>query len=157
MSRKVVKYAGFDPGLNTGYAYFDENGETIAHGELPYSNVIFTLASLLSRPAEERNNLVIICEDFRLLEQKARQVARNRASRSMEASKVIGALELFALASNINIELQQPEKGTRVAAAWTGLIAPPGQHLANWKSAYNHAIYHMVTKGVLKVDKVRVV
>lgn len=150
---KPPRYLAFDPGSTIGYAYFDSDGISTATGQYSYPELLEKLHLLSQAPKEVLNDMVIIVENFELLPHKAMLVAQNKVARKLEVSKAIGALEIFAKLNNSVFVLQPPEKNT-LAKIWTGLDANVNHSKSNWKSAYNHGIWYLVSNKLVPVESV---
>lgn len=150
-----AKYLAFDPGSTTGFAFFDATGVVTSTGQLSFPQLIEKLYLLSGAPQGTFKDMTFIVEDFQLLPHMAIKVASNVVSRKMEASKAIGAIELFAKLFEIPLIIQRPDNGT-VAKVWTGLDPDKNHAKDNWKSAYNHGVYYMVMNRIIKVKDARV-
>lgn len=149
------KYLAFDPGSTTGFAFFDATGVVTSTGQMKFPDLIEKLYLLNGAPEGTFNDVTFIVEDFNLLPHMALKVAGNTISRKMEASKAIGAIELFAKFHGAKLIMQRPDNGA-VAKVWTGLDPDKNHAKDNWKSAYNHGVYYMVMNKILKVKDAKV-
>lgn len=149
---KPPKYLAIDPGKTTGYAYFDAEGISTATGQATVDEIITQLYHISMAPKEVLSELVVIVEDFLLLPHMATRVAANRNSRGMEASQVIGATKFFCRLNGSRLIMQRPEKNT-LAKVWTGLDSNVNHSKSNWKSAFNHGMYYLVTNRILTVEQ----
>jgi hypothetical protein len=88
---------------------------------------------------------VIVIEDFRLWSWKARQQAGSK----MEASKVIGKIELWAKINKILVVMQKPQDKD-MGVIWSKIKIPLNHDQSHHIVAYNHAVFFLVTHGMLK-------
>jgi hypothetical protein len=152
---KTVRYIGIDPGKTVGYAFFNDEGKPIQHGQMDWEMFIKCLAGM----SDHDNTglpVTFVVENFKLLVHKAASVARNVASRSMEASQIIGAVRLLCeLKDNYELVLQNTD-ALHAGAAWAGLDMKVGEHSkTNWKSAYSHVTFYIVQNKIRKVKEIR--
>lgn len=87
----------------------------------------------------------IIVEDYRLFSHKAQQ----QAGSDMEASRVIGTLETFAIMWNVPIT-KQPSSILSVAVIQSGIKMTGDHASSHWKSAYNHGYYWLLKNNIIK-------
>jgi hypothetical protein len=143
-------YLALDPGLKTGWAYWDKNGTLLAMGTTrDYDDLHKHLASL---PDSIR---VVILEDFKLFRNKAIQQTGSR----MPAPKAIGQIETFARLWKAQI-VKQPSNIKPTAEDWTGKrtkdyatgrLLMPKEQTHVW-DAYNHGEYYLIKNNIKKID-----
>lgn len=154
MSKLVV--VGIDPGLRIGLAVLRvENGKIIANAKVQVQwgkefvkfiddftvSVIPTIGPELS--------VVIVMEDFALLERRAIQMARNKRSRKMEAAQVIGAVKLWCAQQGLKLVMQDPQLNPMNAKA-SGIPVPRDHSKSDHIIAYNHAHHYLLENGYIK-------
>ena len=143
-------YLALDPGLNTGWATWDKDGEVLAMGTTrDYDDLHKKLAGL---PVSIR---VVILEDFKLFRNKAIQQTGSR----MPAPKAIGQIETFARLWNAKI-VKQPSNikpiaenmtGKRTKNYETGRLLMPKEQTHMW-DAFNHGEYYLIKNNIKKID-----
>lgn len=141
---------GIDPGLAIGLAALKiEDGEIIRSSRMQaqYGKDFNMFLHNFILPKDDE--FVIVCEEFQLLEHKASNVARNRGSRGMEASKVIGAVEYWADTGGHKLVMQSPRLNP-TNALHSGLKIPKDHSKSHDVVAYNHAHHWALTNNLIK-------
>lgn len=97
-----------DPGNTVGVAIIGNSGELLLEFQMPHGEFVEFLAhgNPAARQAMRSVDLVVV-EEFKLLPGKARAVSQTK-SRSLEASKGVGALELWAAQRAIELIYRDP-------------------------------------------------
>jgi hypothetical protein len=131
----------FDPGLATGYAFFDEGRPSHLGDIRGMEKMDDFLVNLIDKYGKPD---VVVIEDFRLWSWKAKQQAGSK----MEASKVIGKIELWAKMNKIPITMQKPQDKD-MGVVWSKLKIPLNHDKSHHIVAYNHAVFFLVTHGMM--------
>lgn len=131
-----MKYIAFDPGTNTGWAKFNEQGLLAMFGKLVGDEALIDFL-------EELDPLptVIIVEDY-IVNPHIRQGGKRPV-----ASEAIGIISSYAKRKKIPIT-RQPNTVLSTGLKWAGLKKPKG-HLPDAYSAIAHGTYY------LEINKLR--
>ena len=97
-----------DPGNTTGIAFIGNSGELLFEAQMSHEEFIEFLVygNPASRQAMRHVDLVVV-ENFKLLPGKARAVSQTK-TRSLEASKGVGAAELWAAMRGVELIYRDP-------------------------------------------------
>lgn len=97
-----------DPGNTVGVAIIGNSGELLFEAQMSHEEFIEFLVygNPASRQAMRHVDLVVV-ENFKLLPGKARAVAQTK-TRSLEASKGVGAAELWAAMRGVELIYRDP-------------------------------------------------
>lgn len=135
MTNSIDYILAIDPGDTTGWATLEFNGgKLIDMGQTDLNETLDLIAGL------DTNGLMrIVCEDFLLFKQKARQQAGSR----FKAVQIIGAIKSFARRENIPLILQ-PSGILTVAAKISGVVQPNNHAVSHKIDAFNHGFYYLV-------------
>lgn len=146
MADKDPYYLAVDPGLHTGWAIWDEQGNGITIG------ATHTFEALHKLLAGFPNTIkVVIIEDFFLFKQKARDQAGSR----MPAPEAIGMIKTFARLWGARIEKQgsnikplaEKMTGRHTKDYDTGKLLMPKEQTHMW-DAFNHGEYWLLTHNI---------
>lgn len=142
------RYLSLDPGLSTGYATFDANGDLITFGTLkggsedlyPFlRRLVFKLALDFSLEYK----LDVIIEDYKLYPWKA----MSQVWDSLETVRLIGAVQFWANLHEFPVHLQEPNvKG--IAYKWAGISVPKNHALSHETDAFVHGVYYLQKAGI---------
>ena len=141
-------YLAYDPGKTTGWAMFDDAGESVQYGQLSLDELVTHVDSMTTRSLTEDPLVAIIVEEFKLFGHKA----KHQVGSQMEASQAIGILRV--LANNTGAEfVLQPPTIKAMAVKWTQL-SPKGLAHAktHWIDAFNHGAYYLIKRGIRKTE-----
>lgn len=142
-------YVAFDPGLHTGWAIWDVEGNFLDMGTThTYEDLHEKLASL---PASIK---IVIIEDFTLWSRKAKQQAGSK----MPAPKAIGQIETFARIWGAQI-VKQDSAIKPIAEKWTGQFTknprtgkPIPKIQTHVLDAFNHGEYYLIINKIKEID-----
>lgn len=139
-----MKVLGIDPGGTTGWAVIEDLELQLA-GQVKADNFHFWLSNLAT------DFDVIVVEDYKIRPDKL--IGHyDHAWSSGQTMRFIGALQYWAYANGIKLELQQPVIKP-VAAGWTGLPYIKGKKDMHHVDATLHAAYYLVNRcGVTPGD-----
>lgn len=138
-----VHYLSVDPGESTGYAAFDSKGELVDLGISRSPAEFVMLLHEMSEPPK-----VIVLEQFTLYQSKALQ----QSGSNMVASRVIGAVEAYALVNKCEV-VYQPASIKKIAEMWTGKKPPSNHKESHNIDAYNHGMYYLIKNKIRKPTK----
>lgn len=135
-----VKYVSFDPGVTTGVATWDEEGNLLRNIGVQQAGLDALLYGF-----EQINTIkVFVVEEYRVYASKA--VAH--IGSKVETAQVIG--QISATARRMGIEVvMQPATILNIAMMWAQVKKPKG-HLPDDVSAYLHGYYYLHRKGIIK-------
>lgn len=131
----------FDPGDTTGWARLRyEDGYLYESGSVPFRD----MCEFLTTRSEDLNRAeAIICEDWRLFGNKAKQMVGS----DFKAIQVIGMLQLWIHPWTDVPFVLQPPNIKSIAEKFSG-IKPTGTHdKSHHIDAMNHGIYWLKSKG----------
>lgn len=142
------KYLAIDPGKNTGFAWFDQEGQAIDNGEITGHNEFMDWLEAGPVPA------MIIYETYRNRPwEKANLWADN------ETSQLIGMILRYIHKNNVKVETSEPANlyiGLRFLNMYEPYAKKPGKarrHVPNRLSALAHGVY-VLTKRRIRQHKV---
>lgn len=138
MTEKMI-YA-FDPGDTTGWARLRyDDGYLYESGSVPFKEMC---EFLFDRDEDLDNTIAIICEDWRLFGNKAKQMIGS----DFKAIQVIGMLQMWLYRWHTPFVLQ-PANIKSIAEKFSG-IKPTGTHdKSHHIDAMNHGIYWLKSQG----------
>lgn len=141
---------GIDPGLAIGLAALKiEDGKITRSSRMTaqYGSQFNQFLHDFIIPKDDE--FVVVCEEFFLLEHKAVNVSRNRGSRGLEASKVIGAVEYWTDTGGHKLVMQSPALNPSNAKA-SGVPIPKDHSKSHDVIAYNHAHHYALQANLIK-------
>lgn len=136
----MLTYLAIDPGDVTGWAAFDEKGDIITLGQVEDSEF-----SSWARQVINPRLKAIICEDYRIMSQKAQSHSWSR----VPTIKKIGVIEDNAAFHGVKVILQ-PNNAKSTGYAWGGITAPSNHGISHQYDAYAHGVYYLQKSGVRK-------
>lgn len=141
------RYLSLDPGLSTGYATFDANGDLITFGTLKSKEGLYDFLAQLST----NEPIDVILEDYKLYPWKA----MSQVWDSLETVRFIGAVDYWADMNGYPVHLQEPNvKG--IAYKWAGLTVPKNHALSHETDAFVHGVYYLQKAGIRRPQQGRV-
>lgn len=153
------RYLSLDPGLSTGYATFDSNGDLITFGTLkggsedlyPFLNRLNAHIRLAEALTDETTgHLDVIIEDYKLYPWKA----MSQVWDSLETVRLIGAVQFWADLHEFPVHLQEPNvKG--IAYKWAGISVPKNHALSHETDAFVHGVYFLQKAGIRRPQQGR--
>lgn len=135
-------YLSLDPGNNTGWATFDENGNSTGYGSVHDRESVYSTLTAVQAKA-------LIVEDFKLYPWKSTQQAWS----SLETVRVLGAIEFWAYAKQCPIHFTSPTN-LKIGMMWAGLRVPKG-HIPDEQSAYAHGVWWLQKNGIRNPQQFR--
>lgn len=149
------RYLSLDPGLSTGYATFDANGDLITFGTLKGgSEELYPFLRRLRDP-QWNLDLDVIIEDYKLYPWKA----MSQVWDSLETVRLIGAIQFWATGLPLTqpifpVHLQEPNvKG--IAYKWAGISVPKNHALSHETDAFVHGVYYLQKAGIRRPQQGR--
>ncbi len=145
-----------DPGNTTGVALIGNSGELLAETQLPHGEFIEFLAGGALTCGGVWNHAMrhvdlVVVENFKLLPGKARVVAQTK-TRSLEASKGVGAAELWAAMRGVELIYRDPSHW-RIGLQLAGIEPSkwPKQHKdGHSMCAYGAGFHALVELGLVQ-------
>jgi hypothetical protein len=134
------KYLVFDPGLSTGWASFNQEGEITSKGIL---RGLDELISFLSDREDYPD--VVIYEGYRVFGHKAKAHIGSK----VEAVQAIGMIKVYASRWKAEI-VEQPSSILSIAQLWSGVRLPSNHDKSHDIAAYNHGVYYLQKSGIRK-------
>lgn len=134
-------YLVIDPGETSGWATFQEDGSATAMGSVHGRTAVYGLLSTV-QPR------LLVVEDFELFPWKA----RDQAFSQFETVRVIGAIEFWAYAKNVQVILQKPTIKT-IAYKWAGISPAKIKRDSHERDAYVHGVYYLQRNGIRKLQQ----
>jgi hypothetical protein len=136
-------YLAVDPGITTGWATWDEQGDIIEMGQVSADEF-----SKFFQAKITDDILHVIVEDYRNYAWKTQK----RWSRN-DTSKFIGQLEMLCNLRNIPITLQ-PASAKTAGYLWAGLGQAPSNHdISHQYDAVAHGTYWLQNNGIREIGK----
>lgn len=139
----MPKYISLDPGDTTGWASFDEKGNSIEYGEVKGRPAITELLS-------EQHPEVVICEDW---------ITRGHTTfggDKMNTVRAIGRIEEWCETNNAKL-VMQPNTVKPIAYMWAGMKKPKNHAISHGPDAYVHGVYYLQKNGIRKPQQGRAV
>ena len=141
-----------DPGNTAGVALIGASGELLFEAQMSHEEFIEFLVygNPASRQAMRHVDLVVL-ENFKLLPGKARAVAQTK-TRSLEASKGVGAAELWAAMRGVELIYRDPSHW-RIGLQLAGIEPSrwPKQHKdGHSMCAYGAGFHALVELGLVQ-------
>ena len=141
-----------DPGNTAGVALIGASGELLFEAQMSHEEFIEFLVygNPASRQAMRHVDLVVV-ENFKLLPGKARAVAQTK-TRSLEASKGVGAAELWAAMRGVELIYRDPSHW-RIGLQLAGIEPSkwPKQHKdGHSMCAYGAGFHALVELGLVQ-------
>jgi hypothetical protein len=141
-----------DPGNTAGVALIGASGELLLEFQMSHDELIEFLvhANPAARLAMRHVDLVVV-EDFKLLPGKARAVSQTK-TRSLEASKGVGAAELWAASRGVELIYRDPSHW-RIGLQLAGIEPSrwPKQHKdGHSMCAYGAGFHALVELGLVQ-------
>jgi hypothetical protein len=141
-----------DPGNTAGVALIGASGELLLEFQMSHDELIEFLvhANPAARLAMRHVDLVVV-EDFKLLPGKARAVSQTK-TRSLEASKGVGAAELWAAMRGVELIYRDPSHW-RIGLQLAGIEPSkwPKQHKdGHSMCAYGAGFHALVELGLVQ-------
>ena len=141
-----------DPGDTTGIALIGVSGELLFEAQMSHEEFIEFLVygNPASRQAMRHVDLVVV-ENFKLLPGKARAVSQTK-TRSLEASKGVGAAELWAAMRGVELIYRDPSHW-RIGLQLAGIEPSrwPKQHKdGHSMCAYGAGFHALVELGLVQ-------
>lgn len=136
-----IVYLALDPGGTTGWATFNETGDSTGMGSCPTRETVYELL-------RNKNPSVIVCEDW---------ITRGHTTfggDKMETARVIGAVEFYAYLKHVKVVLQ-PNTVKPIAYKWAGLSKPKAKVLTHETDAYVHGVYYLQKAGIRRPQQGR--
>lgn len=141
---KETSYVAFDPGLTSGFACFDADGDVIKMGQFKMINLTETLSYLITEGLK-----AVICEDYR----NHGWTQQKRWSRN-DTSKIIGKIELMCELRSVPCHLQS-NTVKAIGYRWAGLGEAPSNHdISHQYDAVAHGVFWLQQNGVREVGRV---
>ena len=134
------KYLVFDPGLSTGWASFNQEGEITSKGIL---RGLDELISFLSDREDYPD--VVIYEGYRVFGHKAKAHIGSK----VEAVQAIGMIKVYASKWRAEI-VEQPSSILTIAQLWSGVKLPSNHDKSHDIAAYNHGVYYLQKNNIRK-------
>lgn len=135
-------YLGFDPGITTGYAVFNEQFQPVDLGQLSFNALCGVLDS---DDPYFKDPIKLVVEDYMIYPNKAKAHAGSR----VQTRDAIGAIRAYARRKGVQIVFQGADK-LDIALRYAGVTMPSDHSLTHKWSAYAHLYYYLVTQGLLK-------
>lgn len=141
-----------DPGNTVGVAIIGNSGELLFESQMSHEEFIEYLVygNPASRQAMRHVDLAVV-EEFKLLPGKARAVSQTK-SRSLEAAKGVGAMELWAAQCGIELVYRDPSHW-RIGLQLAGIEPSkwPKQHKdGHSMCAYGAGFHALVELGLVQ-------
>lgn len=128
-----------DPGKATGWAIFENclpRDYGTCRGMEEFQDWLVEL-----KPKPD----VIVVENFKLFKWKAMQ----QSGSDMPASQVLGMVKMYAKSNNIPV-VEQSSQILPIAQIWSKMKMPSNHDNSHHISAYNHAVYYLVSNNWMK-------
>lgn len=136
-------YLAIDPGITSGWAIFDEQGNVLNYGQFKLDEVDDAIPELIHEKL-----IAVICEDYRnhgWMQQK--KWSRN------DTSKIIGRIEAIAALRKVPVHLQ-PNTVKAIGYKWAGLNEAPSNHsISHQFDAVAHGVYWLQKNNIRPVGK----
>lgn len=130
-----------DPGKATGYSFWKNARPAhlgIVRGLAEMDDWLIACIDVFGKPD------IIIIEKYSLFSWKAKQ----QSGSDMPASQVIGKVEMWAKMHKIPVVYQKPDQ-MHEAVKWSKVPIPANHDNSHDKAALNHAVYYLVTQGMM--------
>lgn len=137
-------YLAFDPGVSTGYAEYNDNGEITRLGILrSLEELEEYLATTELRPR------VVICEDYII--HSPRQLAAHKGSK-VQTTRAIGMVRMMCRVWGSKFVLQSP-RILSIGFTWAKVRRPrdSAHRDTHDQFAHAHGTYYLVKNGIKKV------
>ena len=132
---------GFDPGLTTGYAVFN-NGIPGAIGQLDSLDELTDFLEGLPYTPD-----LIVMEKYALW----KWMALEQSGSKMEVAQAEGIIKSYARRKRVEL-IEQAPSVLGNAKLWTGVNHKQGNHaFSHWKSAYNHMYFYLIKNGMVDI------
>jgi hypothetical protein len=137
------RYVSFDPGETTGWALFDEHGNSIVMGQFTQDKLVEAL-DLLIQPSV----LKVIIEEYRNYSwERQKKWSRNQTSKNEGKIEMICDLRKVAY-------VLQPASVKSIGYMWAGLDKAPSNHsISHQYDAYVHGVYWLQQAGIRQAGK----
>lgn len=137
-------YIFIDPGQNTGWAKFDDNGELVAKGTTRnFEDLVYWVADNINVGTAEFTKKCIV-EDFKLYPSKAQAQLWSQ----FETVQVIGAIRSQCLLVSIPYEVV-PAHNKQMGFMYLGTKEPPHSSPLNHEMvAIAHGVFWLQNKGI---------
>lgn len=129
-------YLALDPGETTGWAAFDENGNSAGFSDVQGRVAVYELL-------EREKPSVIIMEDYLVDPEKI----KGHFWSPVETIRVIGAVEGWAYFNKAKVILQS-RTVKPIAYMWAGITKPKAKAMTHQTDAYVHGVYFLQKHGV---------
>jgi hypothetical protein len=134
-----VTYLEFAPGVSTGWAGFDRNGEVVSKGILRGLDALIDFLQECDRPD------LVIYEDYIILPHKAKAHIGSKG----ETIQAIGIIKAACRQWGVPYETQRANIMS-IAEKWSGVKLPSNHDRSHDISAYNHGVYYLQKNGIRK-------
>lgn len=140
-------YAGIDPGLTTGLAVANEEGEFQGFVSVHFDKIQDSLINWdtywLQKPE------VVIVEDYRLNPYTAKRVEATHSR--IETVQVIGMVKIWCTSHDIECVIQDRDKKGVGYRYWGKKPLPKSNPMNHPYDAAAHLMFYMVNKKLIKV------
>lgn len=138
-SSHTNNYLCFDPGISTGWARFDNEGQITEKG------ILRGLDALADFLEETEIPTHIICESYRVFKHKATAHIGSK----VETAQAIGMIKAKARLWKAEY-IEQPSSILTIAQMWSGVKLPSNHDKSHDIAAYNHGVYYLQKNGIRK-------
>ena len=133
-------YMAIDPGITSGYAFFDDNGKPTDLGDVKGVNEFLDfLDDITPSP------LVIIVESYVI----RRYQVRENAGSKQETLQVIGAIKRYGYRRHIPV-IEQDNQKKVIGYKYLGMKPSPNHRLTHRTDALAHGQYYLQSRGIVK-------
>lgn len=142
---------GIDPGsyVGLGLIRVDDTGTIVSKARKTVKWQDEFIEFINNFPVPDMHTFVVVLEEFRLRTDKAAEVARNKWSREMEASQVIGAVKFWAATGGHKLVMASPMDNP-MNARHSGLAIPKNHRSSDEIIAWNHAHHYLLANKIIK-------
>lgn len=135
----TIMYLAIDPGNTTGWAIFDDNGETIEFNEITGHDAFLDWLDERTESFDE-----VIIEEYRVRNQQF-----NHQGSTIPTVQLIGAITRWARKRGIPISMQ-PSSVLPIACKFVGYPYRQGSHVPDRISALAHGVFWLQKKKIRK-------
>jgi hypothetical protein len=132
-------YLAIDPGKQTGYAWFKDDGNVDFTGKVKEYDAAFDWLKSIDFSKLK----AVIVEDFRLYSWKSQEQSWSR----LETVKLIGAIEVFAKLGGAPVVLQGANIKS-IGYMYAGLKVPKNHDMSHETDAFVHGVYYLQRNGI---------